>query len=565
MYEAFYRLTNEPFNITPDPEFLYLSKKHVGALDHLLYGVERQRGLVVLTGEVGTGKTTLLNALMQRLDDKTHTALLIHSRISPLDIYKYVLHEFGLNIDVSGKTAGDLLIALKDFLIQCVKNGENCVLVVDEAQNLSPDVLEELRLLLNFETYDKKLIQIILVGHPQLHDKLNLLEAAKLKQRISVVYNLLPLDAPETTAYIERRLSVAGALQPIFTPDAIAAIYRCSRGIPRLINVVCDAALVLGFERQQPSIGQEVILQVEQMLYLQEADSATAHHMEPEPVPETAGPVVLRAAAPLLLSELVARSEIPAYHEVLLRPTSPAAAIVPAPARMPAGTPESPTQVPEAASTTPAWTRVKRHGLWWPLLGGITAGIVLSLVTSGKFLQHPERLPQEIAQFGQQMWTATLSAGQRTVRRLVAAGDTDYQPQQASEPSQVTPPVPIAVAPTASLTDSRPESGTDQQTGSRAGSTIAEDLQTPVQNPGPAGTLFTSPTSIPSGTVRPPAPPPAPRVIVVQAGDTLGEIVLRAYKRLDNQLLTMVQESNPDITNLSHIEVGQRIVLPALQ
>ena len=202
MYEEFYSLTNEPFHMTPDPEFLYLSKKHAGALEHLLYDMEKKKDLIVLTGEFGTGKTTLLNTMVQRLDEKTHTAFLSHAQISPLDIYKYVFYEFGLNLDVSGKTAGDLFIALKDFLIMCANNGENCVLIVDEAQNLSPDVLEEIRLLLNFETYDKKLIQIILVGHTQLHEKLNLLESAKLRQRVSVIYNLLPLDDTETTEYI---------------------------------------------------------------------------------------------------------------------------------------------------------------------------------------------------------------------------------------------------------------------------------------------------------------------------------------------------------------------------
>ena len=159
MYEEFYSLTDEPFNTTADPKFLYLSKKHEGALDHLLCGIKRRRGLTVLTGEIGAGKTTLLNTIVQRLDNKTHIAFLAHSQISPLDIYKYIFYEFRLHIDVRGKTGGDLLIILKDFLMTCENNGETCVFIVDEAQNLSQDVLEEIRLLLNFETYNKKLIQ----------------------------------------------------------------------------------------------------------------------------------------------------------------------------------------------------------------------------------------------------------------------------------------------------------------------------------------------------------------------------------------------------------------------
>jgi general secretion pathway protein A len=495
MYAEFYSLTNEPFNITPDPAFLYLSKKHAGTLEHLLYDMGRKKGLIVLTGEIGTGKTTLLNTIVQRFDEKTHTAFLIHSQISPLDFYKYVFYEFGLNIDVSGKTAGDLLIALKDFLIMCANNGENCVLIVDEAQNLSPDVLEEIRLLLNFETYDKKLIQIILVGHTQLHEKLNLLESAKLRQRVSVIYNLLPLDDTETTEYIASRLSVAGAIQPIFTDDAIAEIYRCSRGLPRLINIVGDAALFSGFGRKQRTIGRDVILTVEQILSLQETDASTE-----------------RSIAPV-------------------------------------GTPGRDVRGQETALTTPPQTRSTRRGFWGSLLGGIAAGIVLSLVTWSGFVQQPERLTQGIAQFGRQTLAAMPFSTQRTARLLADAERLNRQ---------------TVTVPTAPLTESRIESGTGLQTISRLGPTIAENIQAPGQNVRLPGTLSVRPTSAPSATVRPQVLRPAPRVIVVQAGDTLGEIMLQTYKRLDYQWLTMVQAANPGMTNPAHIEVGQRIVLPPL-
>jgi type II secretory pathway predicted ATPase ExeA len=565
MYEAFYGLTKTPFNITPDPEFLYLSKKHEGALAHLLYGIERQRGLIVLTGEVGTGKTTLLNTVMQRLDEKTRTAFLIHSQISPLDIYKYILYEFGLNIDVSGKTEGDLLIALKDFLHTCARNRENCVLIVDEAQNLSPEVLEEIRLLLNFETYDKKLIQIILVGHLQLHDKLNLLESAKLKQRISVVYNLLPLDYTETKEYIERRLSVAGARQPIFTDDAIAEVYRCSQGIPRLINVVCDAALVIGYGNSQRTIEQAEIREVGQMLYIPTPDASTAYRMEPEQEPEITMPTVSPATAAPLLSDVLAHSASPAYHEVLLQSSSPTAAFTPVRMRSQVGTIQRAVRVPETVSTAPAHEGAKRRSLWWPLLGGMAAGIVLSLATWWGFVQHPEHLTQEFPQFMQQMLLATLSSTQRTVRLLAETAHVSRQPQEASGPAQTTPSLQTAAAPTAPPSASRSETGPEQPTVSRSIPATAGNLEAPTPNVGPQGTLFTSPTSSPPVSVRPPVPQPAPRVIVVQAGDTLGEIILRTYNRLDNQLLTMVQESNPDITNPSRIEVGQRIVLPVLQ
>src|ERR1044071_2342781 len=174
MYEEFYGLTSEPFSITPNPQFLYLSKTHEGGLAHLLYGIKRKRGLIVLTGDIGTGKTTLLHTLLQRVDAKTHIAFLVQSQMSALDFYKFLAYEFAVQTEDQGKTEGDYLVLFRDFLRQCAQQGENCVLIVDEAHSLSPNVLEQIRLLLNFETHESKLLQIILAGHPELHANLSL-------------------------------------------------------------------------------------------------------------------------------------------------------------------------------------------------------------------------------------------------------------------------------------------------------------------------------------------------------------------------------------------------------
>ena len=264
MYEAFYGFIKEPFNITPDPKFLYLSDSHEEGLAHLLYGVERKKGLIVLTGEIGTGKTTLLNSLVHRLDERTHVAFLVDSQVTLMDIFQCLFSEFGL--EVKGRTKGEFLIELKSFLLRCSKSEEKSILIIDEAQNLSLDVLEGLRLLTNFETAKEKLIQILLVGQPVLDDKLSLPELAQLKQRIGISFRLLPLNYYETKGYIDNRLTIAGATYPIFTVEAVDAIYRYSRGIPRLINIMCDLALFFGVSDKQREIGRAIIRQVAESL-----------------------------------------------------------------------------------------------------------------------------------------------------------------------------------------------------------------------------------------------------------------------------------------------------------
>jgi general secretion pathway protein A len=537
MYEEFYGLTDEPFNMTPNPRFLYLSKKHEGGLEHLLYGIERKRGLIVLTGDVGTGKTTLLNTIVQRIGEKTHIAFLVQSKMSAIDIYKYIFYEFDLKIDPNGKTEGDFLVILRDFLVQCAKNGENCVLIIDEAHSLSQDVLEQIRLFLNFETHDSKLLQIILAGHPELNEKLNLPESAKLKQRVSISYNLLPLDGVETKGYIEKRLTVSGARKPIYSDDAIAEVYRCSQGIPRLINIVCDLALFLGYGKKQLVLDRDMILQAEQMLHMKEAQVPRVRSLEHAREPEVQAPRLHPSAVNEPIQDVLAPRGGRTYLDVL--------SIV----QRRLGRVDSPP-----SSQAPASGR----SFWWPLLGGIAASLALSLIFWGGFLHEPASLKHgvdKLVQSVQQLFTASPSAPQSAARLSTGTEHISFQPPDPIAPSQATSSLQTAsalpVVPQESRTEPiRTEDSLSPQKQGRVARTLA------ISMPGAA--------SAPSDAVSSPVSPSTPRVIVVQAGDTLGEIIRRTYKRLDSRLLTLVQGANPNLTNPSRIEIGQRIVLPTL-
>ena len=268
MYEAFYGLKQNPFNVTPDPQFLYLGEKHREALAHLVYGVKQKKGFIVITGEVGTGKTTLIRCLLERFDGSngTKAAFLFNPKLSATDFLQFILKDLGLT--VQGKTKGDSLHTLNEYLLQTYEKGEKVILIVDEAQGLHPHVLEEIRLLSNLETSKSKLLQIILVGQPELDRTLSRGEFRQIRQRINMRYSLQPLSEEETKEYIEKRLQIAGAQDPIFTRRAIDEVYRKSRGIPRLINILCDNALLSGYGSEQVRIDQKLIRDVARDLKL---------------------------------------------------------------------------------------------------------------------------------------------------------------------------------------------------------------------------------------------------------------------------------------------------------
>lgn len=260
MYKAFYHLRQNPFEIAPDPSFLYATRKHNEALAALYYGVKRRKGFVVLTGEVGTGKTLVVRCLLQVLG-KTGIAYayVFNPRLRPTEFLQYIAGD--LRLPTAGKSKSELLLDLGSFLIARHQKGLTTVLVVDEAHHLSAEVLEEVRLLTNLETPYAKLLQILLVGQPELDEKLDSIGLRQLKQRIALRSHLGPLDREETCGYVYRRLQLAGNGNPgeIFPLETIAEVHRQSQGIPRLINTLCENALIYGYAWQTHSIPPEII------------------------------------------------------------------------------------------------------------------------------------------------------------------------------------------------------------------------------------------------------------------------------------------------------------------
>lgn len=264
MYKAFYNLKRNPFELTPDPSFLFPTTRHNEALASLYYGVRRRKGFVVMTGEVGTGKTLLVRCLLQLLKGTNVSyAYVFNSRLSSAEFLQYVAGDFGLPF--SGKTKSELLLELGSFLVARHQKELTTLLVADEAHHLSAEVLEEIRLLTNLETAHGKLLQILLVGQPELDEKLDSMELRQLKQRIALRAQLLPLDPEETRGYIQRRLQLAGANShagTIFSEETLAEVYRHSRGLPRLINTICENALIGGYARQLKSVPPDIIGEV---------------------------------------------------------------------------------------------------------------------------------------------------------------------------------------------------------------------------------------------------------------------------------------------------------------
>ena len=267
MYSEFYGLVRCPFEMTPDPAFLYLGETHREGLATLVYGVQAGKGFVLLTGEVGTGKTTLLHALLAQLDDHTASAFIFNPRLEPLDFFRMLFDEFG--IDDPCATKAEYLLTLNHFLIDRLERNEATVLIVDEAQNLSPDMLEEIRLLSNLETPTSKLLQIMLVGQPELSDLLARPELRQLRQRIVLRHNLRPFDRQEVETYVTERLALAGYTgKGIFKRSALREIFAVTGGIPRLVNIVCDGALLAGYAQGRLSLGADAVKAVARNLQL---------------------------------------------------------------------------------------------------------------------------------------------------------------------------------------------------------------------------------------------------------------------------------------------------------
>jgi general secretion pathway protein A len=258
MYLNFYGLREPPFSPTPDPRFLFQSARHREALAQLIYGVRERKGFIVLTGEIGTGKTTLLRTLLERLDATTHVAYVHNSALDIQGLLEYVLQDWG--IKSTATSHAQRLFELNEFLIEQHRQGLSPILVIDEAQNLSIETLEAVRLLSNFETAQQKLVQILLVGQPELGDKLNAPELRQLKQRVALRCHIAPLSPEETRLYVRHRLRIAGAADTgIFSDASVQKIAEYSRGIPRVINIVADHCLISGYADSRRRIDRGMV------------------------------------------------------------------------------------------------------------------------------------------------------------------------------------------------------------------------------------------------------------------------------------------------------------------
>ncbi len=248
MYESFFQFNEAPFNLTPDPRFVYLSPGHQEVLEHMIYGIDQRKGFILIAGDIGAGKTTLTRLLLDRLDEQIKTALIFNTFLSEIELLRAINRDFGLPAE--GSTREELIETLNRFLIDKLAAGGNAVLIIDEAQNLSVPVMEQIRMLSNLETETKKLIQIILVGQPELSRTLDQPGLKQLNQRIAVRCHLSPMKYEDTVRYIHHRVSVAGPQSLVrFHPRAYRLIHRFSGGVPRQINAICDRALLVAFSQ----------------------------------------------------------------------------------------------------------------------------------------------------------------------------------------------------------------------------------------------------------------------------------------------------------------------------
>jgi len=272
MYKSFYGLKENPFNVNPDPRFLFLTKEIEEALTGLMYGIQTRKGFITLTGEVGTGKTTLINRLLDWLHHRrARTAFLFNSRMNSIQLFDFILAEF--DIPCESKSKSQQLLKLNHWLLERYRDGETVVLIIDEAQNLTYPVLEEIRLLTNLETSTEKLLQIVLSGQPELEEKLKLPQLRQLRQRIMLRCRTTPLSEEQTRDYIAERLRIAGASgEPIFSTKTVETIHVYSLGIPRVINLLCEHSLVNGFVEQQRPIQPKIIEEVAHEFQLDEVE-----------------------------------------------------------------------------------------------------------------------------------------------------------------------------------------------------------------------------------------------------------------------------------------------------
>jgi general secretion pathway protein A len=326
MYASFFGLNEKPFSITPDPRYLFLSERHAEALAHLVYGINEAGGFIQLTGEVGTGKTTVVRSLLAQAPKHAEIALILNPRMTPAEFLLAICEELGIAVEPRSEgSLKDLVDLLSIHLLKAHAEGKRIVLVVDEAQNLAPEVLEQVRLLTNLETETQKLLQIILIGQPELRELLDRTELRQLAQRITGRYHLAPLSGDESAAYVRHRLRVAGATREVFSNGALREIRRLSGGVPRLINIICDRALLGAFTEDRHAVSAGVVRRA--------AGEVFGRSIQPAWLPWTvagaAGALAI-AGALLLLPRFMAQASVPP-PPVAAAPAPPKPAPAPAP------------------------------------------------------------------------------------------------------------------------------------------------------------------------------------------------------------------------------------------
>ena len=303
MYKKFFGLRANPFSVSPDPRYLFLTRHMQEALDCLTYGVQSRKGFILLTGEVGTGKTTLINKLLELLhEQQVPTAFVFNSRLDVPTFLNYMMQDFGIPCDA--RTKSKVLIQFYDWLLDRYRAGETAVLIVDEAQNLSEELLEEIRMMTNVESSTEKLLQIVLVGQPELEQKIKQPQLRQLRQRITLRARTYPLSPGETRLYVDQRLRIAGSNgEQIFSPESLAAVYRYSNGIPRVVNLICEQCLVSAFVDQQKVVRVSVVDAVARDFDLEEENG----------LPGTVPPPIAAPASKVVPSAFLApASEVPA-------------------------------------------------------------------------------------------------------------------------------------------------------------------------------------------------------------------------------------------------------------
>lgn len=348
MYQEYFGLKEAGFSITPDPQYLYLSQRHREALAHLLYGAGSHGGFVVLTGEVGTGKTTICRALLEQLPENVDLALILNPGLNVTELLHAVCEEFGVHVPAEEASSKNLVGHLNHYLLEAHAAGRKPVLMIDEAQNLPVDVLEQIRLLTNLETPKQKLLQIFLVGQPELGDLLDYPHLRQLAQRVTARYHLTPLNRLETAEYIRHRLAVAGVDRPLFTPGAVKRIYKLSGGIPRVINILCDRSLLGVYARQGREANAGIVTQAHKELQGEQKNA------QPSP---WFGPVGWLSGSALLLliaAVLVLRNEPILPFDITPGDSAPAVAQTEAAVEAKPVTDSTPAPTPDFTSEPPS-------------------------------------------------------------------------------------------------------------------------------------------------------------------------------------------------------------------